>query len=77
MQKVSGRMITGTLIFKDGKLGLKLDENQSLGTKCHDIVNKALPGPRAGGKEWSDPEKKSKFEVPQGSQESQSATSKF
>ena len=45
MDKISqsNRMVTGWLIMKDGKIGLALDENQQLGTKCHDIVDKAIP----------------------------------
>lgn len=47
--------VTGTLTFRNGKLGFKLDPNQKLGTDCHKLTLALLPGVAAKREKWDDP----------------------
>jgi hypothetical protein len=46
--------ITGTIIIRNGKIGIKLDPGQELGKKCHALNDVLLPGVATKRQAWED-----------------------
>lgn len=49
------KIITGMLVFRNGKLGIRLDPGQQLEKKCKDINDALLPGHAVNRQHWEDP----------------------
>ena len=54
MNKTSGKKVKGWIIIRNGKMGVRLDAGQELGTSCHRINDILLPGTAVDRKTWED-----------------------